>query len=368
MCELKPVLTEQYDWTTSPAASAHVLESASEAAGIGAFEWRIWEGSIAVSPSLERLWELEPGTSHSSQDFWISRIIEDDRPRLNAVFAGYKANRQNDCALDFRIRTSHAGEKWLHLKAKLDFSPSGQPVRMIGINMEISANPAPIREFQIARLAAEQSTHAKSAFLTAVSHELRSPLSAIVGFSRLLRERAATEEQCRDLDIITRSGEHLLGLVNNVLDLAKSEAGHSGLELAPCDLWKILRDVTGMMRMRAYEKHLALTLSIEDPAFHRYVVADAARLRQVLINLVGNAIANTERGSITLRFNAIPSDDGKPLVLRFEVEDTGIGIAVKDQERIFDSFVQLGKPDKQKGAGLCLAITRQYIELMGGTI
>jgi signal transduction histidine kinase/CheY-like chemotaxis protein len=214
---------------------------------------------------------------------------------------------------------------------------------------------------------AQAANEAKSVFLTNMSHELRTPLNAILGFSNLLRESSVSEDQRRDLDIICRSGEHLLGLIDAVLDVAKIEAGRRVLEIAPCDLESIVRGVTEMMRARAEEKKLALAL-VAAPGFPRYVRADAARLRQVLINLLGNAVQYTAEGSVTLRVNSRTAADAEHLVLVFDVEDTGIGIAKEDQARIFEPFVQVGKSEGPKGTGLGLSITRQFIELMGGTI
>jgi signal transduction histidine kinase/ligand-binding sensor domain-containing protein/CheY-like chemotaxis protein len=219
-----------------------------------------------------------------------------------------------------------------------------------------------------ARNQAEQANRAKSVFLANMSHELRTPLNAILGFSNLLSERSTSEEERCDLDIINRSGEHLLTLINDVLDVAKIEAGRTVLEISPCDLKVLVRDVTDMMRVRAAEKQLALVL-VESGESMRYVLTDAAKLREVLINLLGNAIRYTERGSITLRFGAQPvSGEGERVLLRFEVEDTGIGIAREDEERIFQPFEQVASGGRQKGTGLGLAITRQVIELMGGSI
>jgi len=218
-----------------------------------------------------------------------------------------------------------------------------------------------------ARDQALAASKAKSAFLTNMSHELRTPLNAILGFSNLLRQHDATEGQRKDLEIISRSGEHLLSLINDVLDVAKIEAGHRDVEMAACDLRALVREAAEMVRPRADAKRIALLL-VETPGFPRYVRADAARLKQVLINLLGNAIKYTDRGSVTLRAHATLEADPEHLRLIFEVEDTGIGIAAEDQERIFHAFVQLAETRKQKGTGLGLAITRQFVELMGGAI
>ncbi len=220
---------------------------------------------------------------------------------------------------------------------------------------------------ETARDAAESANRAKSAFLSLMSHELRTPLNAILGFADLLRRDSSSEKQRGDLEIISRSGEHLLGLINELLDLAKIEAGRGTLEIAPFDLRGLIRDVTDMVRMRAIEKNLELKL-IQAAAFPRFVETDAPKLRQMLINLLGNAIRHTERGSVTLRLDAQRMDEPEQMLLSFEVQDTGIGIALEDQERIFEPFVQLGKNQRQKGTGLGLAITRQYAILLGGSI
>ncbi len=223
-------------------------------------------------------------------------------------------------------------------------------------------------ELKVAKEAAETANRAKSAFLSLMSHELRTPLNAIMGFADLLRRDSVSQKQREDLAIISRSGEHLLGLINELLDLAKIEAGRGTIEIAPLDLTRLIRDVTDMMRVRALEKNLDLKV-IHAPAFPRFVEMDTPKLRQMLINLLGNAIRHTERGSVTLRLDAQRKGDAEQMLLSFEVEDTGIGIALEDQERIFEPFVQVGEgPRQKKGTGLGLTITRQYAIMLGGSI
>jgi signal transduction histidine kinase/ligand-binding sensor domain-containing protein/CheY-like chemotaxis protein len=223
------------------------------------------------------------------------------------------------------------------------------------------------RELRLARDAAETANRAKSAFLAHMSHELRTPLNAILGFSRLMRDNEASAKQREDLDRINRSGEHLLSLINNVLDLAKVESGRAELHIEACDLKRLVDEIMEMMGVRAREKNLALRLHTA-PEFPRVAKTDAGKLRQVLINLLGNAIKFTEKGFVELRLSSRAAEGAQHVLLTFEVEDTGIGISPEDQQRIFDAFAQVGKQGIQKGTGLGLTISRQFVELMGGTI
>ena len=221
-------------------------------------------------------------------------------------------------------------------------------------------------ELVVARDEALAASRAKSAFLANMSHELRTPLNAILGFSNLLRDRGASQQQRHDLEIINRSGEHLLGLINDVLDVAKVEAGRSKLESTPCELGRLIEDVRDMVEPLALQKGLALR--VERPQGPLFVRTDASRLRQVLINLSNNAVKFTDEGSVTLRMKAAPTIDRSEVLLTFEVEDTGEGIAAADQAAIFDAFVQASAAKRHEGAGLGLTISRQIVELMGGTI
>lgn len=213
---------------------------------------------------------------------------------------------------------------------------------------------------------AEAANQAKSVFLSTMSHELRTPLNAILGFSALMRnDPGLTEGQRENLDIINRSGGNLLSLINDVLDMAKIEAGRIVLEVEPFDLGALVRDITDMLGKRAEERGLQLLLD-QSSEFPRFIRSDKEKLRQVIVNLVSNAVKYTNHGGVTLRLGVQPGDDALRLII--EVEDSGVGISEADQARIFEPFVQVGKPATQKGTGLGLSIVRKYVELMGGNI
>ncbi|OGK04872.1 MAG: hypothetical protein A2W80_16215 [Candidatus Riflebacteria bacterium GWC2_50_8] len=217
---------------------------------------------------------------------------------------------------------------------------------------------------------AETANRAKSVFLANMSHELRTPLNAVLGFSQLMKsDLDCTDTQRESLNIINRSGEYLLCLINNVLDISKIESGRVVLEQAPVDLHQLLHEMKSLMYARAQSRGLNFTMELS-PALPRSIMFDQAKLRQVLLNLIGNALKYTKNGGVILRAMVVKQGAPERMRLRFEVEDTGPGIGEDDQDRIFAPFIQLGnRLQAEAGTGLGLAICKQYVvELMGGAI
>ncbi|MBD2338846.1 response regulator [Calothrix sp. FACHB-156] len=209
--------------------------------------------------------------------------------------------------------------------------------------------------------------HAKSQFLAKMSHELRTPMNAILGFTQLMvRDRQTHDEFREHLGIISRSGEHLLALINDVLEMSRIEAGQLVLNESCFNLHRLLRSLNDMFALKASQKGLNLQ-NLRDANVPYYVCGDEAKLRQILINLLGNAIKFTSNGSITLRVQALPASESK-IMLRLEVEDTGCGIPTSDLESIFEAFMQTEKGRNAQGTGLGLSISRQFARLMGGNI
>ncbi len=201
-----------------------------------------------------------------------------------------------------------------------------------------------------------------------MSHELRTPLNAILGFSEMIgRDRATPAAIQEKIAIINRSGQHLLSLINDVLDMSKIEAGRVELEPETFELQRLLHEIDDLFRLRTEAKDLVFTMDLQEdlPA---YIQLDMGKLRQALTNLLGNAIKFTDSGGVTLRVGAkvLPDNNWR---LHFEVEDTGTGIPADKIEVVFEAFSQVGhSPVEQQGTGLGLAITRQFIQLMGGEI
>ncbi len=226
-----------------------------------------------------------------------------------------------------------------------------------------------VEEMAVLRDAAEAANRAKSEFLANMSHEIRTPLTAILGYAELLREDGeiakAPERRTQTIDTITQAGQHLLSIINDILDLSKIEAGKLSIEAIETSLPKLLHEVEGLLRPRAAEKGVALGFALATPVPER-VVTDPTRLRQILMNLVGNAAKFTDAGSITVRVGVGAGPAGPTLVV--DVEDTGPGLSPEQAQNLFAAFSQAdGTVTRQHGGtGLGLTITRRLARLMGG--
>ncbi|HEY9806332.1 MAG TPA: ATP-binding protein, partial [Candidatus Obscuribacterales bacterium] len=224
---------------------------------------------------------------------------------------------------------------------------------------------------RIAKEAAEAANRSKSIFLANMSHELRTPLNAILGFTQLMeRDPVLTAQQEESLEIINRSGEHLLNLINDVLEMSKIEAGRMTLHPTAFDLHHLLHTLQEMFQIRTEAKRLSLRFELA-PDLPAYVQMDEGKLRQVVINLLSNAVKFTDQGGVRLRAKVITSDrpTGNIDSLYVEVEDTGRGIAPDEIDSLFQPFVQTTSGTQaREGTGLGLTISRQFVQLMGGEL
>ena len=221
-----------------------------------------------------------------------------------------------------------------------------------------------IGEYKIAKEAAEKSNRVKSEFLANMSHELRTPLNAVIGFSQIMsHDQTLSSDQKGNLQIINRSGKHLLALINDILDMSKIEAGRIALDERDFDLYQLLDEVHDIFKIKADKKGIEIVFEHE-PEVPRFVRTDETKLRQILVNLTGNAVKFTQDGSVKVQVNIIGESE-----LQFSISDTGPGIPPDDIDRLFDPFAQTqtGK-DSHEGTGLGLSISEKFVNLMGGKI
>jgi PAS domain S-box-containing protein len=289
----------------------------------------------------------------------------DGLPRGRVVFARFLEGKPT-YGEEFEFRGANGRSIWASVNVLPIFDEDGKPVATRTTLADITERKRAEQALEAARREAEAASQAKSEFLARMSHELRTPLNAILGYAQLLqRDAAVGPTQRTQIETIRRSGEHLLTLINDVLDLARIEAGKLDVAAVDTDLGALVRDVSAMFRQRA--EHMGLEFHSELGAPHPQLVhTDDRRLRQILINLLGNAVKFTPAGEVRLDVRSTPLD-GEQWRIAFEVADTGIGIAANDLTRIFEPFYQVAGRNSE-GIGLGLAITRRLVEAMGGEL
>lgn len=295
------------------------------------------------------------------RDIYVT-IHPEDRA---AVAAAWKAHVETGAPYrpEYRIHRTDGQQVWAQGSIRFFTTPEGRPARMVGAMQDITERKAAERALLQATAKAEAASRAKSDFLATISHEIRTPLNGVLGMAQALTGEDLRGSQRRKLDVIRRSGEALLDLLNNVLDLSKIESGKLELEVGVVDMVALSRRAMDACASQVADKDISLECTVAPEAARPYA-GDPVRVGQILLNLVSNAVKFTERGSV--RLSAAAGNEG----LEISVADTGIGIPAEVMPSLFEKFVQADSSTTRRfgGSGLGLAITRELVELMGGTI
>ena len=347
------------------------------------FDWRIETGAVYFDDRYYTMAGYQPGEFSRTFEEWAQRVHPDDFAFVDYRLQTYLAEEKPEFDVEFRFRRNEGGWMWIRGRARIvEHDELGKPRRMIGTHTDITerkraeeelrdyslALEAANKDLELLSQAAEASNRAKSEFLANMSHEIRTPMTAILGFSEVLAESITDSQQLEMIRTVKLNGEHLLQIINDILDLSKIEAGKLEVESSPCSPCQVLADVVAMMDVRAKKKGLSLGLEY-DGTIPRTIQSDATRLRQILINLAGNAVKFTKNGEVRLvaRVLEVQSDSPK---LQVDVIDTGVGMTEEQVGRLFVPFQQADTSTTRKfgGTGLGLAISKRLAQSLGGDI
>lgn len=348
------------------------LELALRGSNIGMWDYDMPEGSLA-SARVHHVngWTLldypsDAGTDHATNE---ALVHPEDLGRVQRSVQTYLSGASNEFNVECRVRHKDGSYRW-RLNRGVAVRAGGRPIRFIGTSSDITDRKMVEQELRQAKETAEAANRAKDEFLANVSHEIRTPMNAILGMTELCLDTPLSEDQRQSLKIVQSAADDLLAIINDLLDFSKIAAGKLVLDPVPFSLRPKLGETMRALAVRAHRKGLELVCSVH-PNVPDALIGDNGRLRQILINLVGNAIKFTSDGEVVVVVDTYEElAAGGDVWLRFQVRDTGIGIAADKQVTIFGAFEQEDTSTTRRygGSGLGLTIAARLVAMMGGTI
>lgn len=352
------------------------LALALKSAQAGTWHWNLITNKITPGDRCKELFGFKEGESYENLEDYFKKIHPDDIEQIKTAI-NKSINEKVEFVVDYRVIIPNKENHVFGSRGLVYHSAQGIPERLTGIVVDITEQKQKEIELREAKILAEKlnkeaqaADRAKSAFLAAMSHEIRTPLNGVIGMINLLTDSGLSSEQKEYLKIIKLSGDSLLNVINDILDYSKIESGFFEIEKIDFNLQKIVEESIDMFALKAYEKGLAIGCIIS-PQIPTWMNGDPTRIRQVLINLLNNALKFTEQGEIVLHVFLDSHDKEKnSYIIRFELVDTGVGISKEEIKHLFKLFTQADNSTSRKygGTGLGLAITKLIVECFGGNI
>jgi PAS domain S-box-containing protein len=345
------------------------LNLAVSASKLALWDWDINKNVLYLSDQWSLIMGGEKKEQFTSDDFLLKRMNQEDFESVRSNLVEVLKGQSDYFSADFRIQKYSGDVAWIQANGKVvDRDLAGRAFRMMGTTRDITERKEAEEFLRQAKESAEQSTRIKSDFLANMSHEIRTPMNGIMGMTELVLDTDLTHEQREFIELVQSSADSLLNVVNDILDFSKIESGKMEIETIAFSLEDVLRNTLRTMAIKAHKKNLELLLNI-DNNIPDQLLGDPGRLRQIIVNLVGNAIKFTEAGEIEVSVTQVAKAKDGPIEICFCVRDTGIGIPKNKLKLIFDSFSQADTSTTRKfgGTGLGLTISSQLLQLMGGS-
>ncbi|MCK5522468.1 MAG: response regulator [Thiomargarita sp.] len=341
---------------------------AARAGKTGVWDWNLKTKEMYLGPHLKIMLGFADKRPLNSLDAWLSHIHTDDLKRLRKASLNYLRKRIPNFDEEYRLLAADGTLRWMNIRATTMHDEKGHAYRAVGTNTDITEHKKAEIELQRNKESAESANRFKSLFLATMSHEIRTPMNGVLGTAGLLYQTKLTRQQQHYVQMIENAGYALLTVINDILDFSKMEAGKGlTLNIIEFEPKKLVEEMVNLFAVSAQSKGLKISYELPSSS-PKKLRGDSNRLRQILNNLLGNAIKFTNHGEVQLRLS-VSSETTTKIVLCFEVSDTGIGIQKKSRNNLFQLYFQIDESKKQyQGTGLGLFISRQLLEKMNGEI